>query len=171
MSTVMVSIILIGGIVLLIMAFNMLNKRNRKKKEQELISLFNQTGEKHGLSFSSQEILHHKVIGLDGINKKFVMVGDGQESNIVSLDEVKNCVMKKNFETYKAVDKKDSGYEKFVSSIVLLFEFKNKKQPVQVSFYDNLLHPVAEEKIMETKAKDWETILSKMISSSEEVRA
>ena len=171
MSTVIVSVILIGGIVLLITAFKMLNKRNRKKKEQELISLFNQTGEKHGLSFSSQEILHHKVIGLDGINRKFVIVNDKEESSIISLDEIKSCVMKKNFETYQAVDKKDSGHEKFVTSIGLFFEYKNKKQPTQVLFYDNLLHPAIEEKIMETKAKDWETVLSKMIVSSEKVRA
>ncbi len=171
MSTVIVSVILIGGIVLLIMAFNSINKRNRKKKVQELISLFNKTGEKHGLSFSSQEVLRHKIIGLDGINRKFVMVNEKEGSSIISLDEVKSCVMKKNLVNYQSVDQKDSGYEKFVSSIGLLFEFKNKKQTEQVLFYDNLLHPVAEEKIMEVKAKDWETILSKIIGSSEKVRA
>lgn len=163
MSTLIVSLVIIIVIVLLIMGFAYINKRNRKAKEQKFIDLFNKAGEKHGLSFSSQEVLHNKIIGLDGIHRKFVVVNENEISRVISLDDVKKCSMQKNLETYTRTDEKSSGYEMFVKSIFLQFDFKDKRQKETIIFYDNLLQPYAEEKMMESKAKDWEIILSKMI--------
>lgn len=171
MSTVIVSLTLIAAVILLFFFFSFLNKQNKKKQHQKLISIFNSTGVKHGLSFSSQEILGHKIVGLDGINRKFVTVNDKEETNIISLDEVRICEMKKNYQSYQPANQSDYGHETFVTSVVLHFEFKTKKPSLSIVFYDNLLQPVVEEKIMEAKAKDWEIILSKMIASREKVRA
>ncbi|MEO6683484.1 MAG: hypothetical protein ABIN48_11745, partial [Ginsengibacter sp.] len=74
MSTVIVSLFIIGGVVLLIALFSFINKRSRKAKEQKLVNFFNRTGEENGLAFSSQEILRNKIIGLDGLSRKFVVV-------------------------------------------------------------------------------------------------
>lgn len=163
MSTLIVSLVIIAGVVLLIMGFVFLNKRNRKAKEQKFINLFNKAGEDNGLSFSSQEVLSNKIIGLDGIHRKFVVVNENEVSRVISLDDVKKCSMQKNLETYTRADEKYSGYEMFVKSIFLQFDFKDKKPAETIIFYDNLLQPHIEEKTMEAKAKDWEIILSKMI--------
>lgn len=163
MSTVIVSLFIIGGVVLLIALFSFINKRSRKAKEQKLVNFFNRTGEENGLAFSSQEILRNKIIGLDGLSRKFVVVNEDDESRIINLDEVKKCSMQKHLETYSRADEKSSGYEMFIQNIALKFEFHSKREPELIIFYDNLLQPHAEEKLMEAKAKDWEIILSKMI--------
>lgn len=166
MSSIVVSLIIIAGVVLLILGFVFINKRNRKAKEQKFINLFNKAGEEHGLYFSSQEILRNKIIGLDGINRKFVVVNENEISRVINLDDVKKCSMQKNLETYTRTDEKSSGYEMFVKSIFLQFNFKDKRAAETIIFYDNLMQPQAEEKLMEAKAKDWEIILSKMIIDS-----
>ena len=151
--------------------FNHLNARKKTAKEQRLVDLFNQAGEENGLSFSSQEILRNKVIGLDGIHRKFVVVNDQEKVLILNLDEIKKCYLQKNMETYSRLGEKSSGYEMFVKSIVLNFTYNNNKNVESVGFFDYLLHPVAEEKIMEGKAKDWEMILNKIINVPEKARA
>lgn len=171
MSTLIVSLVIIGFIILLIMGFVFLNKRNRKAKEQKYVDLFNKTGESYGLSFSSQEILRNKIIGLDGINRKFVVVNENEKSRVINLDDIKKCSMEKHLESYSRTDEKSSGYEMFVKTISLKFEFKMKKDSETVIFYDILLNPSVEEKLMESKAKDWETILSKMLIDPLKVRA
>lgn len=171
MSTLIVSLVIIGFIILLIMGFVFLNKRNRKAKEQKYVDLFNKTGESYGLSFSSQEILRNKIIGLDGINRKFVVVNENEKSRVINLDDIKKCSMEKHLESYSRADEKSSGYEMFVKTIGLKFEFKMKKDSETIIFYDILLNPSVEEKLMESKAKDWETILSKMLIDHVKVRA
>src|SRR5690606_13656083 len=101
--------------------------------------------------------------GLDGLNRKFVVVNDNEVSRVISIDDVRKCAVQKNLETYNRADEKSSGYEMFVKSIFLEFEFKDKRPAEKIIFYDNLLQPQVEEKPMEAKAKDWEIILSKMI--------
>ena len=115
------------------------------------------------MSFSSQEVLRNKIIGLDGLNRKFVVVNDNEVSRVISIDDVRKCAVQKNLETYTRADEKSSGYEMFVKSIFLEFEFKDKRPAEKIIFYDNLLQPQAEEKLMEAKVRDWEIILSKMI--------
>lgn len=171
MSTLIVSFVIIGAVILLIIAFGFLSRRNRKAKEQRLVDLFNNVGEKNGLSFSSQEILRNKIIGLDGLNRKFVVVNETGNSTVINLDDVRKCSMEKHLETYSRTDEKSSGYEMFVKTIHLKFEFIKKMEPETVIFYNILLNPEVEEKLMEAKAKDWETILSKMIIDSVKTRA
>ncbi len=171
MSTLIVSLIIIAFIVILVMGFSFLTRRNRKAKEQKFVDLFNKAGEENGLSFSSQEILRNKIIGLDGINRKFVVVNENEKSRVINLDEVGKCFMEKHLGTYTREDEKSSGYEMFVKTISLKFEFKKKKDSETIVFYDILLNPEVEEKLMEAKAKDWETILSKMIIDPVKVSA
>ncbi len=171
MSTIIVSFIIIGAVAILIIGFNFLNKRSRKAKEQKFINLFNSAGEEHGLSFSSQEILRNKIIGLDGINRKFVVVNENEKSRVINLDDIKKCSMEKHLEKYSRTDEKSSGHEMFVRTISLKFEFKKNSNSEMVIFYDILFNPEVEEKLMEVKAKDWETILSKMIIDPVKARA
>lgn len=171
MSTVIISLILIGSIMLLVLSLIYIHKKNIKKKRQKLLSRFSEFGILHSLSFSSQEVLRNKIIGLDGIHRKFVFVNEKEEATVVSLDEVKNCKVIKNFETYNMGDSKNSDIERHLTSIQLLFEFKNNNNPVSVIFYDNMIHPIYEVETMEAKAKDWEILLTKMLVSSEKIRA
>ncbi|HXS57993.1 MAG TPA: hypothetical protein VN726_17790 [Hanamia sp.] len=166
MSTVIISIIFIVAIVIIFVAFRVINKRNIKKKNDKLLAQFSQTGTSNGLSFSSQEILRNKIIGLDGIQRKLVMVNEKEECTIVALDEVKKCAVIKNFQTYNLGGDKNSDIERQLTSIGLVFEFKKQDNPVSILFYDNMIHPVFEAAAMEAKANDWEKILSKLLNAA-----
>ena len=79
MSTVIISAIFIAAVTIIFVAFSVINKRNIKKKEDKLLAQFSHAGSSNGLSFSSQEILRNKIIGLDGIQRKLVMVNEKEE--------------------------------------------------------------------------------------------
>ena len=166
MSTVIISGIFIAAIVIIFVAFSAINKKNIKKKKDKLLAQFSHAGTSNGLSFSSQEILRNKIIGLDGIQRKLVMVNEKEECKIVALDEVKKCAVIKNFHTYKLGDDKNNDIERQLTSIALVFEFKKQNNPVSILFYDNMIHPVFEAAPMEAKANDWEKILSKMLNAA-----
>lgn len=171
MSTVIISGVFIAVIVLIFVVFKIISKRDAAKKNQRLLTQFSHAGTSHGLSFSSQEILRNKIIGLDGIHRKLVMVNEKEECVVVSLDEVKKCAVVKNFETYKVGDPKNNDIERHLTSIELSFEFEKKKEPISILFYDSMVHPIYEVEPMEAKANDWETLLSKMLVSNGKVRA
>lgn len=166
MSTVIISGIFVAAIVIIFVAFSAINKRNIKKKKDKLLIQFSLAGSSNGLSFSSQEILRNKIIGLDGIQRKFVMVNEKEECKVVALDEVKKCEVVKFFETYKMGDAKSNDTERHLTSIELLFQFKKNNDPVSIAFYDNMVHPIYEAGVMEAKANDWEKILSKMLNAA-----
>lgn len=163
MPSLLISLIIIGIVTFLVTVFQFINQRNQKARDKKFIDLFNRAGEEYGLSFSSQELLRNKIIGLDGIHRKFVVVNENEKSRVINLNEVKKCFIEKKLETYSRGNEKSSGYEMFVKKIVLKFQFNNRKEPQSIVFYDNLLNPPGEEKLMEAKARGWETILSKMI--------
>lgn len=166
MSTVIISGIFIAAIVIIFVAFSTINKRNIKKKKDKLLAQFSHAGSSNGLSFSSQEILRNKIIGLDGIKRKLVMVNEKEECKIVALDDVKKCAVVKNFQTYQLGGDKNNDTERQLTSIGLVFEFKKQSNPVSILFYDNMIHPVFEAGQMEAKANDWEKILSKILNAA-----
>ena len=166
MSTVIISGIFIAVIVIIFIAFSAINKKNTKNKNDKLLAQFSHAGSSNGLSFSSQEILRNKIIGLDGIHRKLVMVNEKEECTIVALDEVKKCAVIKNFQTYQLGGDKNSDTERQLTSIGLVFEFKKQNRPVSILFYDNMIHPLFEAGQMEAKANDWEKILSKMLNAA-----
>jgi hypothetical protein len=65
MSTLSIALIIVIATVCIPLIFILINRRNRKKRNKALLNFFMEEGSKQGLSFSSQEILRSKIIGLD----------------------------------------------------------------------------------------------------------
>lgn len=171
MSTVITSLILIAVIIGLMVIFKLMHSKSILKKREKMASSLSHAGTQHGLSFTSQELLHAKAIGVDGIHRKFLIVNEKMEATVVALDEVKNCEVKKEFETLQYGDPKKPEYESHLATIELVFAFSNKKNPVKVVFFNHLINRAAEAPNLEAKAKDWEIILSKMIAPHAQERA
>jgi len=166
MSTIIVAFIIIGSIVAITWFLVSINKRQTKKKREQLLHRFSQLGTEYNLSYASQEVLKERVIGLDGVNRKLLVLEEtnGQQSYyIIDLEEVKNCTVNKIYSSGQG-----SGNQKSMDNplfiIALQFDFKDKRPPVQLPFYDHLTNHVFETAELEEKAKDWEAILSKMLA-------
>jgi hypothetical protein len=164
MSTILVAAILVGSVVAI--CFLLISVHNKHKREamNNLLKHFSQLGTENNLSFSSQEMLNNCVLGLDGINRKILVVTKEDNfygSFIIDLDEVKTCSVKKIYGTIKAGDLKNHKLEQHLEKIVLQFTLNNKLS-AEIVFYQHFLNHIYETQELEHKARHWEAILSKM---------
>ena len=171
MSTIITSLLIIAFIIAIVFVFKWVDRIHVKKTNDKMISRLSHAGTKHGLSFTSQELLRDKVIGVDGIHRTFVVVNEKEECTIINLEEVKNCRFQKSYEQIQYGEGANRRVENRLSAIGLLFEYEKRNKMVPVHFFNYTIHSISEANALEAKAKDWETILSKMISAREAVRA
>ncbi|MGN6164304.1 MAG: hypothetical protein ACTHOF_07175 [Flavisolibacter sp.] len=174
MSTIIVAFIVIAVVIAICYFLIYTTKRHAQKKTGKLLSISSQTGSKYNLSFSSQEILKNRIIGLDGISRKLLVIEHDTAENdysIIDLQDVKSCSVKKKYITVNMGDEKSKRMEEFLSTIVLQFNFKNGKEPFVLPFYESISNHVYEMKELEDKAKDWEAMLQKMLSNETKERA
>jgi hypothetical protein len=137
-----------------------------KKKKEKLFVFFNKLGSLYHLSFTGQEILRDKIIGLDGARKKLLVVEDSlnkYNSIIIDLYEVCACKVKKIYSAINAGDLKNNTVEKYLTIMALQLDFKNGNSPVALTFYKNMTDSVHDIKRLEIKTKHWETMVSKML--------
>ena len=172
MSTIIVAAIIlgaIGGVFFFLIRIN--NKQNREAMKK-LLNHFSQCGTASGLVFSSQEVLKESIFGVDGIQRKVLVVNreEGQFSSfIIDLRQVKNCSVKKIYGTIQAGELNGNKLDHFLEKIVLQFESEHSGA-IEISFYKNSSDHVFETMDMEKKAKEWQVIFSKMLSPLKKLR-
>lgn len=166
MSSLIIAAILLGFVAAICLLLIGIHKKNKQEAMNKLLNQFNQLATENNLRFSSQEILNHLVLGLDGINRKILVVtveDKNYRSFLIDMREVKNCSVKKIFGTIKAGDLKHHKLEQYLEKIVLNFELY-REPPVEILFYRNIVNHIYEMQELEQKAKHWETVLFKMIT-------
>jgi len=134
-----------------------------------MLSFFKVAGTAHNLSFTGQEILRDKVIGLDGPKRKLLIVEENTEeydTRIIYLDEVVACKVKKVYAAINSHEYKKNRPEEYLKSIALEFEFNTGGVPVMVLFYKNSVNSIYEIPELEARARHWATTLSKMLPKS-----
>ncbi len=169
MATIIVAAILISGIISISLFLVSINNKHRQKKTNVLLNHFSKLGTESNLSFSSQEILENCIIGLDGIQKKLLVlkqIGDDKyDSLLIYLNEVKSCSKKKIYRSVNFGTKKREKLDNHLDKIVLAFEFIDDRHPVHVLFFDSVTNHIFAMAELEQKARNWETILSQIINS------
>lgn len=136
---------------------------NSKAKFLELSEL----GSKFNLAFSSQEVLGNKIIGLDGIKRKLLILEENNgkpDSFIIDLNKVSNISVKKSYKNINAGDLKKKGLQEFLKSIVLQF-FEGRNRSIILPIYEHEMDHISDLPKLEKKAKNWQTLLSKMMGS------
>jgi hypothetical protein len=164
MSTIIVAALLVASVVLVCYVLVRIHNKQKREAMNQLLDHFRQTGAKHALSFSSQEVLNDRVLGLDGVNRKVLVVTREEnafDSFIIDVNEIKNCTVKKVYGTIKAGDLKDHRLEQYLEKIVLHFEMTGKPS-VEVPFFSHANNHLYETQELEQKARHWETFLAKM---------
>ncbi len=164
MSTILVAAILVGSVVAICIFLISIHNKHKREAMNHLLNQFSQAGTENNLSFSSQEVLNNSVLGLDGLNRKILVVRKQDHeytSLIIDLNEVQTCVVKKLYGTIKSDSYKEGKLEQYLEQIVLHFDLGGKPS-VEIVFYKNFENHVYEIMELEQKARRWEVILSKM---------
>ena len=139
-----------------------------------LLQYFKEIVIKNHFRISSQELLKDCVFGIDGINRKLLIVTNQNElfcSSVINLDEIKKCSIKKEYRSIEADGLKSKRLEHYLEKILLRLEFGNGRKDTEVLFYQDSSNPLYEVHKLTNKARLWETMLSKMRSSSQRITA
>jgi len=136
-----------------------------------MLSFFKSAGAVHDLSFTGQEILGDKAIGMDGPKRKVLIVEERNgefDAQMIDLFEISACTVKKVYSAIHSNEYRKNRPEDYLKSIVLEFGFKSGKPPVVVFFYKNESNSVYEVRELEARTKRWETMLSGMLEHPKE---
>ena len=142
----------------------LLNKR--KSVKERLFRQLSKEGSANNLVFCSQEMLSNKVMGVDGIHRKLMIlekVGRKYQSGIISLDAMQSCDLKKSYGSKVNENAGDVQIERALSKIELQLGARNDGRPASITFYDHLLNSRREVVLMKAKAEYWSVMFSKML--------
>ncbi len=146
-----------------------------KKKKEDMVRKLCREGAAHDLIFCSQEILQNKVMGIDGIHRKIMILEKTKKTyhcSTISLDEVHDCrlVTQSNLMTMDT-NKNVRVNARPATTLALQFEFNNNSQPASIIFSNGLITPGRELDFLKAKAESWCAIFSKMLNKPIEVMA
>jgi len=173
MSTIIIAAILVISTIGIFAIFASISKKNARESKKWLLKRLNKFGSEHELSFSSQEILKNKIIGLDGLNQILLIFEFENADNVICINmkEVKNCTVEKKYDSIVIGNERKANLEPHLRSIGINFSFKNSREPFSLSIYDSCINSIYEMQELEAKAKNWEKMLARMISKELAVRA
>lgn len=173
MSTLMIGAMIIAGTIGIFLLFIAVSNKSAKERNKALLNRFHQSGAEHGLSFSSQEVLNNSMIGLDGVQQKLLVLdfSTGYTISCIALADVKDCTVKKEYENVDFGNSKKPDIELQIRFTGIEFSFIKRTGTFFLPFYDNRNNSVYERKDLETKAKEWQLILSQLLLKDAAVRA
>ena len=138
MQTIVIALIIITAIATITLSLILINNTHRKKKREKILSCYQQAGIDNNLSFTSQEVFNDRIIALDAIKRKLLVVeeNDGQYPwYIIDLAKIQSCSVRKIYQSIPAGNRQNKFIEKHLEEIVLHFQPVNEKEPVDVRFY------------------------------------
>ena len=173
MALIPVILTLLAVISLLYVSFSFFAP-NSKKKIEFLLRKLSREGAANHLTFCSQEILQNKVLGIDGIHRKIMILEKRKNayySSIISLDEVHDCQLINNSGLIKKSVLKAHNNENHPAALELRFDFNNHNQPASIVFSNGIFNSKKEFAFLKAKAEFWCAMFSKMLNPQMEVRA
>ena len=169
MSHSAIALIIILSISIIIYLLITMHNKHIKARSNSMLSFFKTAGTAHNLSFTGQEILRDKVLGLDGLKRKLLIVEEKAEeydTRIIYLDDVSACKVKKTYAAINSHEYRKNRPEEYLKSIALEFEFDTGETTVMILFYKNSVNSIYEIHELEARARHWATMLSKMLPKS-----
>jgi hypothetical protein len=152
----------------LLLHANHRNMKNNNTRAGNKYLQLSELGSKFNLSFSSHLGLGNKIIALDGLKKKLLVVEIKNGSNhsyIIELDQVETISIKKTYSSIKPGELNKKGLRAFLKSIYLQFEYCNKNKKIVLPFYERETDGLRDLSTLERNAMNWQMILSKMTNT------
>jgi hypothetical protein len=147
-----------------------IRNRQKRKKMKRLLDYFSRLGSKYELTFSSQEVLRNCIIGLDGVQRKLLIlngISNGALTEyVIDLNQVSNCSVQKQYGRIHVNGLRKRKVEQYLEKMTLHFRFLMEKQPADIPFFKQAENNISELRELEDKAEKWKTILSKMLPVS-----
>ena len=137
-----------------------------RKKTVKLLRHLSKEGAANNLVFCSQEIFENRVIGIDGIHRKIMLIEKNDHdihSSIISLDDVNDCQLITNHDSKKEQARQNVGGEIDLPTVEIRFDFNNHSKPAFIKFGDGLIDSRKELDFLMAKAEYWCIMFSKML--------
>jgi len=170
MSLADVFILLSAAAFLCYCLLTAIRNRQKQRKMKRLLDYFSRLGSKYNLSFSSQEVLRNCIIGLDGVQRKLLVLNGINNGvlteQVIDLNEVTNCSVKKQYGHIQVNGLRKRRLEQYLEKMTLHFKFLLDKPPADVQFFKQAEDNISELSELENKAEKWKVILSKMLPVS-----
>ena len=155
--------LLIAIIVLPVPLLLLADKRQKRKALERMLHEFKSIGSTNGLSFSSQEVLRHTILGLDGMQRKLLVVkreaDDTYQSAIIDINTLKSCLVDRQHTTIGRGDLAKS--EPLLKTVSLIFHAP-PAPPLDVVFYQDDADSISSVRELERKANQWQVMLTKL---------
>ena len=164
MSNIIVAAIVVASVVFVCILLVGIHNKQKRIAMNKLLNYFREAGTTNNFSFSSEEVLHNCVLGLDGVRRKMLVVtreGSFFHASTIEVDDIRTCSVKKIYGTIQAGDLNDHRLEQYLHKIVLHLEL-NKSSAFEIVFYRDSDNHLFETPELEQKARNWETFLTKM---------
>ena len=174
MSHLSIALIIVLAIIVIPLTLVIMHNHQIKKRKNSILFFFKNIGAVHDLSFTGQEILRDKVLGLDGPKRKVLIVEEKSgefDAQMIDLLDVSSCKVKKIYSAIHSNEYRKNRPEDYLKSIAIEFGFRSGKAPVSVFFYKNEQNSVYEIPELEARTKRWETMLSSMLERRREKTA
>jgi hypothetical protein len=104
------------------------------------------------------------LIALDGIKKSLLVLETNNKPYIIDLNKVAAVSVKKTYNSIRPGELINKGIEQFLKTIELQFVYMNNKGTVSLPFYNGGKDDLHNLPALERNAKNWQLILSKLIS-------
>ena len=124
-----------------------------------------QLGSRFSMAFSNLEVIGNKMMGLDEIKKKLlVLEGTNRDSRslIIDLAKVKAISVKKIYRAIQAGALKKGRIEDFLEAVHLQFEFSNREGNIVLPFNKSKSDIIGDFPRLETRILNWQSMLSKI---------
>ena len=115
--------------------------KNKNSKFNKIrYSLLSKLGSVFNLSFSSHEMLDEKIFGVDGIQRKVLVVEEKNGSNssyIIELDKVKSISVKSVYASNMPDKLRTKRLQEFLKTMHLQFEFDDGREAIALPFFES----------------------------------
>src|SRR6185503_2215732 len=142
-----------------------MNMKNNNTRPRDKYIQLSELGSKFNLAFSSHVALGNRIIALDGLRKKLLVVemkNAVSRPYIVELDQVKTISLKKTYSSIKPGELDQKGLREFLQSVYLQFEYSHEDNTIVLPFYERETDKFQDLSRLERNAANWQMILSKI---------
>ncbi len=138
-----------------------LYNRWKNQKKLKLFRHLSKLAEKKKLIFSSQELFHQTLIGLDGVSQKLLVASINEQGKIndyiIDIRQLRRCSVKTVMNDH---------HPEQLSRLMLEFELSNGDESLQIPIYTATEQTGKIAVAIHQKAKLWEMILQKMTAAT-----
>lgn len=156
LHTLLVALAVVGGIAAFIFLCIFITRRQSKQKKQRLAESYESLLALHEINPDFSQTFEHRIFAFDSNRRIFAFVQneDSFPWAVIELNDVSECKLWKSGIQISIKNKQNQNAEEHISSIGLLFSYKNGTV-IHVPFYTEVLDGIAEKLPLNKATEHW----------------